>query len=84
MSDNKKLDLNELDKVSGGLTPNSAPFSSIWVDFDKCTCCGNCESVCINSAIHEDGGSYDVNPFACNGCGDCIDACPAGAIHRDW
>ena len=84
MSDNKKLDAKDLDNVSGGgTTANFLPHCPIWVDTTVCTCCGNCEKVCLNVAIQEEGDSYDVNPYYCTGCGECINVCPVGAIHLE-
>jgi heterodisulfide reductase subunit A len=55
-----------------------------WVDPDKCSGCGICESVCPYRAItmvcDGDVRVADVNPALCKGCGTCSPQCPTKAI----
>ena len=50
-------------------------------DFDKCTKCGLCGTVCKTNAIVS---IKDKNPLfiqsQCNGCGACVLTCPVNAI----
>jgi len=47
---------------------------------DKCTKCGNCESVCPSEAISESDDKYVIDPDECVDCGLCTDECAAEAI----
>ncbi len=52
---------------------------SIWIDADKCTGCGSCESVCPFGAIEIVNDLAQINE-GCNLCGACKDACEFDAI----
>lgn len=47
---------------------------------DKCTQCGNCESVCPQDAISEGDERHMIDPDTCVDCGLCADECPVDAI----
>lgn len=50
-------------------------------DFDKCTKCGNCASVCKQNAIVFVRGKYPAFvKDVCIGCKACLISCPEGAI----
>ncbi|MBN2302302.1 MAG: 4Fe-4S binding protein [Lentisphaerae bacterium] len=51
-----------------------------YVISDKCTKCGNCESVCPSNAISEGDSKYVINADNCVDCGLCADECPVEAI----
>ncbi|MFO8010352.1 MAG: 4Fe-4S binding protein, partial [Dehalococcoidia bacterium] len=55
---------------------------SIWIDADKCTGCGSCESVCPYGAIEIVDNIAQVNE-SCNLCGACQDSCDFEAIVID-
>ncbi len=53
------------------------------IQFDLCTACGDCRSVCPANAIREGKLSYHIVPERCNECEDrdetiepCIAVCP--------
>jgi len=49
----------------------------------SCGCgvgCGQCERVCIYSAISRDGSYFAVDPEKCDGCGLCAQRCPNACI----
>jgi pyruvate ferredoxin oxidoreductase delta subunit len=50
------------------------------LDLEKCTTCGQCESVCPDSAIHVIAKVYVIDYDYCKGCGLCAYECPAEAI----
>lgn len=52
------------------------------VDMQKCSGCGNCETICPFKAasLHQDGSSSAIDVESCYGCGVCISRCPEGAI----
>jgi len=52
---------------------------SIYIDVEKCTGCGSCESVCPFGAIEVVDGTAQVKDN-CNLCGACQDACDFEAI----
>jgi heterodisulfide reductase subunit A len=54
-----------------------------FVDIDKCTSCGTCESRCPYGAISIDKKNKAparINPILCKGCGTCAADCPVDAI----
>jgi ferredoxin len=51
-----------------------------YVISDKCTKCGNCESVCPSEAISAGDTKYVIDADACVDCGLCADECPVEAI----
>lgn len=50
------------------------------LDMEKCKDCGQCESVCPDSAVHVVEESYVIDYDYCKGCGLCAYECPADAI----
>jgi pyruvate ferredoxin oxidoreductase delta subunit len=50
------------------------------LDLEKCIACGQCESVCPDSAIHVVTEVYVIDYDYCKGCGLCAYECPAEAI----
>jgi len=50
------------------------------LDMEKCKVCGQCESVCPDSAIHVFDEEYVIDYDYCKGCGLCAYECSAGAI----
>ena len=51
------------------------------VDWDKCTGCGDCISVCPVDCFKMTGGkSEPYRSSYCINCGACLDACRADAI----
>ena len=49
----------------------------------SCGCgvgCGQCERVCIYSAVSRDGSYFAVDPEKCDGCGLCAQRCPNSCI----
>jgi MinD superfamily P-loop ATPase len=52
------------------------------VDLDKCTCCGECATICRFSAIAVVKDNVLVFPELCHGCGGCSKACPENAIRE--
>ncbi len=53
-------------------------------DFEKCTQCGLCGTVCKSNAIVSIKGHYPIfMKQQCNGCGSCVFKCPVGAISWD-
>ncbi len=56
------------------------------VDFENCSSCGVCVSICPYSApsFQNEGrfaGKADINPVLCKGCGLCVASCRSGALH---
>jgi MinD superfamily P-loop ATPase len=49
---------------------------SAFIDRNKCTECGLCQTLCRFDAIHD----YAVDPVSCEGCGFCSHICPIQAI----
>ncbi len=64
------------------LHPRSRRENEFWsgqvafIDRDKCTECGLCQSLCRFGAIE----NFSVDEVACEGCGFCSHICPAAAI----
>ena len=50
------------------------------LDSEKCKVCGQCESVCPDSAVHVVEETYIIDYDYCKGCGLCAYECPADAI----
>jgi MinD superfamily P-loop ATPase len=50
---------------------------------ERCTACGNCETVCAYGAARVDGKAF-IYPAACTGCGLCVSVCPADAIRQEY
>ena len=50
------------------------------LDREKCKVCGQCESVCPDSAVHVVEETYIIDYDYCKGCGLCAYECPADAI----
>jgi pyruvate ferredoxin oxidoreductase delta subunit len=50
------------------------------LNMEICKACGQCESVCPDSAVHVMGEVYVIDYDYCKGCGLCAYECPAGAI----
>lgn len=53
------------------------------IDGEKCTSCGNCESVCPNESISKADDRYVIDPEQCISCGLCEDECEAKAISEE-
>ena len=57
--------------------------AEIRIDFERCTNCGLCASVCKDFSLIIENNELKIsdNPlFGCVGCGHCMAVCPAGAI----
>ena len=50
------------------------------IDPERCTGCGQCETLCRFDAISEDGDVFRIDPMRCEGCKVCVALCPAEAI----
>ncbi len=50
------------------------------VDHDKCTSCGECETICQFSAITLIAGKVMTFPEMCHSCYGCLEACPEKVI----
>ncbi|MFZ0130931.1 MAG: ATP-binding protein [Desulfobacterales bacterium] len=50
------------------------------IDRDKCTMCGECESICEFKAIVVLEDTVLTFPEMCHGCGGCTAVCPAAAV----
>jgi pyruvate ferredoxin oxidoreductase delta subunit len=50
------------------------------LNMEICKACGQCESVCPDSAVHVMGKVYVIDYDYCKGCGLCAYECPVGAI----
>ncbi len=50
------------------------------LDMEPCKRCGQCESVCPDSAIHVIDEDYIIDYDFCKGCGLCAYECPEDAI----
>ncbi|MFA5314121.1 MAG: hydrogenase iron-sulfur subunit, partial [Methanomassiliicoccales archaeon] len=62
-----------------------------FVNKDRCTGCGICESVCNINAVqlapdkdYEGKRRATVNPKACVGCGACVSSCPTSALDQTY
>ncbi len=51
-----------------------------YIDKDKCSECGICESYCRFNAISFIEGIFQIDYYACEGCGVCEKICPFDAI----
>lgn len=47
---------------------------------EKCSLCGNCIQVCMNTAIIDLLDSFQINPAWCQECGACAKMCYEEAI----
>jgi MinD superfamily P-loop ATPase len=52
------------------------------IDLEKCTLCGECETICQFKAIVVLGDTVLTFPEMCHGCGGCTAVCPAAAINE--
>jgi pyruvate ferredoxin oxidoreductase delta subunit len=50
------------------------------IDTEACKCCGICEEVCPDSAVHVVDEVYVIDYDFCKGCGLCAYECPVEAI----
>ena len=50
------------------------------LDMGSCKACGQCESVCPDSAVHVINEIYTIDYDFCKGCGLCAYECPADSI----
>jgi pyruvate ferredoxin oxidoreductase delta subunit len=50
------------------------------IDTETCKCCGICEEVCPDSAVHVVDEVYVIDYDFCKGCGLCAYECPVEAI----
>jgi uncharacterized protein (DUF362 family) len=61
--------------LTGKKLPKKSP-----VITDKCTACGNCESICPKGAVKVQGQMAEVNYSKCIRCYCCHEVCPEDAI----
>ncbi len=50
------------------------------LNMEACKLCGQCESVCPDSAVHVENEVYLIDYDFCKGCGLCAYECPTEAI----
>lgn len=48
----------------------------LYCDWNKCTHCGKCSTVCLRGVHRMADGRHQVHYENCVLCGDCVDACP--------
>ena len=53
------------------------------IDYEKCTSCGVCQSLCRFDAISYENEKYVISPYLCDGCTLCELACPVNAISME-
>jgi heterodisulfide reductase subunit A len=51
-----------------------------FINFEKCTACGECVQACPTHAIELTDDHAMINPVSCVGCGICLPICPENAI----
>lgn len=52
----------------------------LFLHFDKCTQCGDCEKVCENDVHHFIDGKHTIDYDKCTFCGKCVEACNFNAL----
>ncbi|MDX9713797.1 MAG: ATP-binding protein [Dissulfurispiraceae bacterium] len=76
------VDAPNLDIVAGATLKESADISAsdkAYIDYEKCTACMKCMSVCRFASIIKSDMPVIMN-YSCEGCGACEVVCPAKAI----
>ena len=76
--ENRELEHEELNKVSGG----AGRYYPEYYVTNECICCGTCEDECPVGAISMADGFAFINQDSCVICGSCADVCPVGAIRE--
>lgn len=52
----------------------------LFLHFDKCTQCGDCEKVCEDDVHHFIDGKHTIDYDKCTFCGKCVEACNFNAL----
>ena len=82
-ADVRGLTLKRIDeRAKNGQAAVTVPVPAEVID-ERCTACGNCETVCAYGAARVDGKAF-IDPAACTGCGLCVSVCPAEAIRQEY
>ncbi len=50
----------------------------IFIDSERCDCCGTCVAVCPADAIELQTFTIRIDVDKCTTCGQCVDICPLG------
>jgi len=82
--DDKEITIGAVLKSEGSTERNK---TGAWrskrpvVDFEKCTACGICWSLCPEGCIKKRAdGKFEADLDYCKGCGICANECPVKAI----
>jgi len=82
-ADVRGLTLKRIDeRAKNGQAAVTVPVPAEVIE-ERCTACGNCETVCAYGAARVDGKAF-IYPAACTGCGLCVSVCPADAIRQEY
>jgi dihydroorotate dehydrogenase subfamily 1 len=82
-ADVRGLTLKRIDeRAKNGQAAVTAPVPAEVIE-ERCTACGNCETVCAYGAARVDGKAF-IDPAACTGCGLCVSVCPTEAIRQEY
>ena len=57
--------------------------TTIIIDHDKCTGCGECVADCVRHILEVRNGKACVLSGDCLSCGHCLAVCPANAVRMD-